>query len=281
MLVKLCKLIIAGLLVPALLGFTDFNFEPLDNIPKPYRQNLREYVLSQKNVPVYSFKIIKRYNHNTDNFTQGLLIDNGYLYEGTGLKGRSKLLKMDLDSIQLLKERNLGKKYFGEGIAIFSNQIYQLTLKSNVGFIYDKNSFRLKGSFRYPTQGWGLTSDSRTLIMSTGSASLFFCDPVTLEFVKRILVTDINGKVGYLNELEYINGYVYANIWLTDLIARISPETGKITGWIDLKGINPPLLKLKKSHVLNGIAYNKKNNTIIITGKCWPWLYEIELVPKY
>ena len=161
----------------------------------------------------------------------------------------------------------------------FVDSIYQLTYKSNVGFIYDKNSFKLKGGFHYPTQGWGLTTNGNELIMSDGSAALLFINPETLKQTRYIIVSDDKSEVGFLNELEYIEGEIYANIWKTDLIVRISPETGKVTGWIDLTGINPDPAKLKYPHVLNGIAYDKKKKRLLITGKCWPEIYEIELVP--
>lgn len=279
MLFKSCQALVLGLLIFGLAAFTVRDTAQGDSAPRPYRQNLRAHVLTQRDVPVYTYKIIATYPHDETSFTQGLLINDGYLYEGTGRYRRSKLLKIRLRTGEVLKQLHLAPRYFGEGIAIIDTRIFQLTWKSNIGFVYDKTSFERKGSFRYPTQGWGLTTDGKELIMSNGSASLTFFDPGTMEKTREITVRDHRGKVGYLNELEYIRGEIYANIWTTDLIARISPETGLITGWIDLTCINPAIMKLRRSGVLNGIAFNKETGALIITGKCWPRLYEIALVP--
>jgi glutamine cyclotransferase len=205
---------------------------------------------------------------------------DGYLFEGTGRYDQSKLLKIDLDTGKVIQQLALGPRYFGEGITIFQDHIFQLTYKSNLGFIYDKDSFDLKKAFHYPTQGWGMTTDGTELIMSDGSAALIFLDPKTLQQKRYITVSDDKSEVGFLNELEYVNGEVYANVWKKNLIARISPKTGKVTGWIDLTGINPDPAKLRYPYVLNGIAYDKKSGHLLITGKCWPELYEILLVPR-
>jgi len=232
-----------------------------------------------RKAPIYTYKIVKAYKHDVTSFTQGLLIDGDFLYEGTGLHNRSKLLKIDLNTGKILKEHTLDSRYFGEGITILGDEIFQLTLDSKIGFVYDKNSFEVKRRFHYPTQGWGLTTDGKDLIMSNGSATILFLDPATLEQKRHIIVSDGDWQVDRLNELEYIDGEIYANVWETDFIAIISPVTGRVKGWIDLTGINPDSLKINDSYVLNGIAYDKKAKRLFITGKCWSKIYEIVLAP--
>ena len=268
-----------GLLIWGFLGIQNADAKQDGNISGALEQVSREEILSQKKIPVFTYRIQKTYPHNITSYTEGLLMDNGYLFEGTGRYGKSDLFKSNLETGQVFKQRALDPLYFGEGVTIFKDLIFQLTYKSNTGFIYDKESFALKGTFRYPTQGWGLTTDGNELIMSNGSAALVFLDPETFNQKRYIVVSDNKGQVGFLNELEFVNGEVYANVWQTNLIARINPKTGKVTGWIDLTGINPDPEKLKYPDVLNGIAYNPKTKRLIVTGKCWPNLFEIELVP--
>ncbi|MFH1453019.1 MAG: glutaminyl-peptide cyclotransferase [Armatimonadota bacterium] len=237
-----------------------------------------EDIYKQRDVPVYKYKVIKQYNHNESYFTEGFVFDKGILYESTGLWNKSKLVKYNIITGKVIKESKLRPKYFGEGITVIGDDIFQITYRSNTGFVYDKNTFKLKKTFSYPSEGWGLTTDGKSLIMSNGSSSLIFLDPVTFKVKKYVKVLDKTGQVGNLNELEYIKGNIYANIWHTDLIAIISPDTGAVTGWIDLTGINPDKDKTDDSFVLNGIAYNHKTGHILITGKCWPKIYEIELI---
>lgn len=273
------ELTIVCLLILGLSGCQSTYIKQYNEAPKVWRQVSREEILSQNTIPVFSYKIIKTYPHNVTSYTEGLLMHDGYLYQGTGRYDQSKLLKIDLKTGKVLQQHELGPRYFGEGITIFQDHIFQLTYKSNVGFIYDKDSLNLKKAFHYMTQGWGLTTDGNELIMSDGSAALIFLDPKTLQQKRYIIVSDDKGEVGFLNELEYINGEVFANVWKTNLIARISPKTGKVTGWIDLTGINPDPVKLKYPYVLNGIVYDKKSGKLLIAGKCWPELFEIVLVP--
>jgi glutamine cyclotransferase len=203
---------------------------------------------------------------------------DGVLYEGTGLNGRSSLRRVDLESGKVLQRRDLAREYFGEGIAVFGKRIIQLTWQSRVGFVYDRESFALQRQFSYRTEGWGLTHDGKSLIMSDGTATLRWLDPETFAETRSVVVRDQNGPVVRLNELEYIRGEIYANIWQTDRIARIDPQTGRVTGWIDLRG----LLSLEDrqssdADVLNGIAYDAANDRLFVTGKLWPKLFEIEL----
>ncbi len=279
MLQKTFELTIVGLLILGLCGCQNANIEQYKEAPKVRGQVSREEILSQNTIPVFTYKIVKTYPHNVTSYTEGLLMHDGYLFEGTGLYGQSKLLKMDLKTGKVMQQHELDPRYFGEGITILQDHIFQLTYKSNVGFIYDKDSFNLKKTFHYPTQGWGMTTNGDELIMSDGSATLIFLDPKTLQKKRYITVSDDKSEVGFLNELEYVNGEIFANVWKKNLIARISPKTGKVTGWIDLTGINPDPEKLKYPYALNGIAYDKKSGRLLITGKCWPELYEILLVP--
>jgi len=228
-------------------------------------------------VPVYRYKIVNSYPHDPEAFTQGLVYEDGFLYEGTGLHGRSSLRKVQLETGRILKNHNLPNQYFGEGLTIYGDNITQLTWRSNLGFVYHKENFALIKKFNYPTEGWGITHDEKNLIMSDGSDTLYFLDPETYKETNRINVTHGDRPVTRLNELEYINGEIFANIWLTDIIARISPETGKVLGWIDLRGLSGDFGTRDSNQILNGIAYDDKNDRLFVTGKFWPKIYEIKL----
>jgi glutamine cyclotransferase len=223
----------------------------------------------------YTYEVIKVYPHDPNAFTQGLVMEEGVLYEGTGLYGSSTLRRVDLETGNVLETRVLSEGYFGEGITIFGNKIIQLTWKANKAFVYDKSSFDLIEEFSYPTEGWGITTDGTYLIMSDGSANLYFLDPETFETIRKVEVWD-NQPVTRLNELEYIEGRVYANIWLTDKIAIIDPDSGLVTGWIDLKGIYATE-NSNSNDVLNGIAYDEQYNRLFVTGKRWTKLFQIEM----
>jgi len=229
-------------------------------------------------VPIYTCRIVKTYHHDRAAFTQGLVFDGGYLYEGTGLEGRSSLRKVELETGTVLKKRTLGPQFFGEGLTIFGNRIIQLTYRSWVGFVYDKNSFNLLKTFYYSTEGWGITHNNKWLIMSDGTSKLHFLDPDTFREIKTIIVHDHRGAIMGLNELEFVRGEIFANIWQEDRIARIDPGTGQITGWIELKGLLDPSDSTRNTDVLNGIAYDSANHRLFVTGKLWPKLFEIELI---
>jgi len=229
-------------------------------------------------IPVYRYKIVNAYPHDQNAFTQGLAFENGFLYEGTGLRGRSTLRRVELETGDILQIRKLPVQFFGEGVTIYENKIIQLTLRSNLGFVYDKDSFELLQAFNYPTNGWGITHDGERLIMSDGTSILHFLDPEILEEIGRIEVFDSDGPVTRLNELEYVQGEIYANVWQTDRIARIDLQTGQVIGWIELKGLLSPEDRRKPVNVLNGIAYDEKNDRLFVTGKLWPILFEIELM---
>ena len=228
--------------------------------------------------PVYGYRVLAVYPHDAGAFTQGLVYYQGNFYEGTGLRSHSSLRKVDLETGAVLQIRNLPQRYFGEGVTLFDDRIYQLTWQSHVGFVYDRASFNLLATFQYPTEGWGLTHNGRELIMSDGTPALHFLDPITLQELRRVMVWDEHGPVQRLNELEYIDGEVYANIWQTDRIARIDPKTGRVRAWIDLSGLLPPEDR-PGANVLNGIAWDAAGGRLFVTGKLWPKLFQIELTP--
>ena len=228
--------------------------------------------------PVVGYRVVNTYPHDPRAFTQGLVFADGILYEGTGLRGQSSLRKVDLQTGNILRVRQLAAHFFGEGITIYGNRVIQLTWRAKVGFVYNIQTFQLLDTFTYPTEGWGITHDGKSLIMSDGTSTLYFLDPQTFQRVRRLEVHTRDGPVSRLNELEYVRGEIYANVWKTDRIARISPETGEVVGWIDLEGLLRPEDRHRRIDVLNGIAYDVKNDRLFVTGKLWPKLFEIELV---
>jgi len=228
--------------------------------------------------PVYSYRVVAVFPHDARAFTQGLVYDGGDFYEGTGLRGRSSLRKVDLETGEVMQYLALDDQYFGEGVTLFADKLYQLTWQSHIGFIYDKASFQPLATFSYPTEGWGLTHDGQVLIMSDGTPTLHFLDPDTLQELRQVSVHDEHGPVRRLNELEYIDGEVYANIWQTNRIARIDPQTGQVRAWIDLTGLLTPE-EQAAANVLNGIAWDEAGQRLFVTGKLWPKLFQIELTP--
>lgn len=230
--------------------------------------------------PIYGYRIINTYPHSTDSFTQGLVFDEGRLYEGTGLNGQSAVKIVDLETGKTIKSHDIADKYFGEGITAVGNKIVQLTWRAGKGFVYDKKSLKLLKTFKYNTQGWGITYDGKYIVMSDGSDMLYFMDPRTFKIKGTLDVYNENGKVGKLNELEYIDGEIYANIWGTEKIARINPKTGQVTAWIDLSGLLSKEDKQNRVDVLNGIAYDAENKRLFVTGKLWPKIFEIEVIEK-
>ena len=240
-----------------------------------------KHTKSPQPVPVYTYMILNTYTHDRDALTQGLVLENGVLYEGTGLYGKSSLRKVDLETGKVLQVHRLPSAYFGEGITIFGDTIIQLTWQSKRGFVYDKNSFEVLREFTYKTEGWGITNDGKRLIMSDGTSTLYFLDADTFIVIGQVQVYDSNVPVANLNELEYIRGQVYANVWHTDSIAIIDPDSGRVTGWIDLSGLLPPQTDGMPVDVLNGIAYDTEAGRLFVTGKLWPSLFEIELVTAF
>ena len=231
-------------------------------------------------VPVYTYKIINTYPHDPNAYIQGLVIEDGQFYEGTGRYLQSTLRKVEVETGEALQTANLPPEMWGEGITIFEDKIIQLTWHAGIGFVYDRESFELLQMFSYPTQGWGITHDGQRLIMSDGTANLYFRDPDTFAEIGRVEVLNNGQPVTNLNELEYINGEIFANVWHTDRIARIDPDTGRVVGWIDLTGLQSPEDRSQDPEgVLNGIAYDPEHDRLFVTGKYWPKIYEIELIP--
>ncbi|MDR0372442.1 MAG: glutaminyl-peptide cyclotransferase [Nitrososphaerota archaeon] len=225
----------------------------------------------------YTYIVVKTYPHDTAAFTQGLIYDNGFLFESTGGFGVSSLRRVDLETGTVLQQYNL-PNYFCEGLTLVGDTLIQLTWQSQIGFVYDKETFTLIGNFSYPTEGWGLTFDGNRLIMSDGSSKLLFLDPLTYQKTGEVNVLDGDKPITNINELEYINGDIYANIWMSQKIAIINPQTGQVKGWLDLTGINPQPITNPDS-VLNGIAYDQETGRLFVTGKNWSYLYQIEIKP--
>ncbi len=237
-------------------------------------------LLSDIEPDFYTFKIINKWKHNNKSYTQGLEFFDGFLYEGTGNYGESMLYKIDIDKNEIVQSLNLPKEVFGEGITIINGKIYQLTWRSNTGYAYDKNTLNKLYEFNYPTEGWGLTNNGKELIMSDGSENIYFLDTEFIQETHKLQVYDNNGPKKNLNELEYIDGLIYANVYGTEEIVVFESETGKVVKRIDLTGIlNKNDIKAPID-VLNGIAWDSIKKRLIVTGKWWPYFYEIELVKK-
>ena len=227
----------------------------------------------------YTYKIVNTYPHDRNAFTQGLVYEDGVLYEGTGRNGYSELRKVELETGNVLQKYELSEEFFGEGITIYEDKIIQLTYLSNVGFVYKKDTFELLREFNYLTPGWGITSDGEHLIMSDGTQKLYFLDTKTFQQIRHIEVYDKGVSVWGLNELEYVKGQIFANVWPTERIARISPKTGRVISWIDMRGLLTKQDYAMTVDVLNGIAYDKEKDRLFVTGKLWPILFEIKLIP--
>jgi len=229
-------------------------------------------------IPTYSYKIKNSWPHDRRAYTQGLIFLDGILWESTGQYGSSSLRKVELKTGRVLKQISVPKKYFAEGITVFDNKVFQLTWQEQKGFIYDPATFQKQGEFTYTGEGWGLTHDGESLIMSDGTNQIRFLDPATLQTKRRISVFDAGEPIEQLNELEYINGEIFANIYQMDRIVRIDPKSGKILGWIDLTGLLKTKERTGEEDVLNGIAYDEAGKRLFVTGKMWPKVFEIEIV---
>jgi glutamine cyclotransferase len=233
--------------------------------------------------PVFAadtYKIIHTYPHDQHAYTQGLIYLDGHLYESTGLKGQSSLRMEDLETGSILQFKDVPSQYFAEGLAPWGSTLIQLTWQHHIAFVYDRASFRLLRTFPYEGEGWGLTEDGKKLILSDGTATLRFLDPATFRVLRRVTVKDHGAPVTQLNELEFIHGEIYANIWHSDRIARISPMNGKVLGFIDLTGLLPANERTDPEAVLNGIAYDPAHDRLFVTGKLWPSLFEIKVIPE-
>lgn len=232
---------------------------------------------AQTAVTKYQYRITAQYPHDKTLFTQGLLFHEGILYESAGLYGQSKLITRTLHSTQAIQTSPTSPSLFAEGISIFNNKLYQLTWKAKTGFLYNPATLQAEKTFTYQGEGWGLTSNHQHLIMSNGSDTITFRDPDSFEIIKTLKVTHNNQPITHLNELEWVNGLIAANIWLKPIIIFIHPDTGMVVGTLNLKKLQPwP----QQKNVLNGIAYNPENHRVYVTGKYWKTLYELELTPK-
>jgi glutamine cyclotransferase len=242
---------------------------PGEIVPVSITPNLQDY------------RVVASYPHDHEAWTQGLFWHNGSLYEGTGQEGKSAIREVNLTTGGIKRETRMGDEYFGEGIALVGNRIYQLTWQNKKGFIYDLNTFKQVGEFSYQHEGWGLTYNGTHLILSDGTATLRFLNPSTMAVVKTLVVRNNGSPVDSLNELEMVKGELWANIWTQDSIARIDPNTGTVNGWVVLKGLLPESERNRYGYidVLNGIAYDPEGDRLFVTGKLWPRLYEIKLVP--
>ncbi len=234
--------------------------------------------LKPRPVPLFKVRIVKKYPHDPEAFTQGLVFANGFLYESTGLLGKSSLRQVELETGRIVKKYELPSQYFGEGLALWGGSFIQLTWKSEKGFVYNAKSFSVEREFSYRGEGWGLTHDGTSLIMSNGTEELVFLDPATLVRQRSLRVLDMGRPVRLLNDLEYIKGEIFANIWQKDWVARISPKTGEVTGWVDMSDLRKQLPPGSSAEALNGIAFDAQKDRIFVTGKLWPLLFEIKIV---
>lgn len=237
------------------------------------------FCLAQGGGPAqYGFRIVATYPHDPEAFTQGLVFHGGFLYESTGLYGASSVRKVDLRSGRVLKVWNLPKNRFGEGLTIVGNRLIQLTWRSRTGYLYDLESLEPAGQFHYQTEGWGLAYDGKRLLMSDGSDAIYLMDPETFALTGKLEVHDQGQPVFRLNELEYVDGFLYANVWMSTRIAKIDPQSGRVAGWIELAGLAPPAAS--DADVLNGIAYVRGSGKFLVTGKLWSRVFMIEMIRK-
>ena len=236
---------------------------------------------AQSGIPIYGYKVVHTYPHDTGAYTEGLFYLDGYLYESTGTEGESTIRKVELATGKVLRKADLAPPDYGEGIVAWKNRLIQLTWQSHHGYVYDLHSFKRIAAFNYPGEGWALTADDKHLYMSDGTPTLRVLDPDTLKQTGKIDVTALGRPLVNLNELEWVKGQIYANVWLTQNIVRIDPASGKVVGVINLSGLapDPQTLADPSNDVLNGIAYDAKHDRLFVTGKRWPLIYEITLTP--
>ena len=235
---------------------------------------------SRKHSPEYTFEVVAQYPHDLTAFTQGFTFYRGSFYEGTGRTGQSSLRQVDPKTGRVVRKVDLSPELFGEGITIVGNEVIQLTWLSHTGFVYDLRDFHELRTFKYPGEGWGLTTDGHDLFMSDGSAEIRVLDGSTYSEKRRIKVRDAGKPIDQLNELEWVEGEIFANVWHSDRIARISPRTGDVLGWIDLTGLLGAFYQRQAEAVLNGIAYDREGKRLFVTGKLWPKVFEIRVIPK-
>lgn len=236
-------------------------------------------LLAQTKASVYGYQVVNRFPHDRRAFTEGLFVLDGDFYESTGLEGTSWVRRVDIASGRVKQQYTVPPQYFGEGIVALGKQLFQLTYKTEVAFVYDLATFQLQKTYKYKGEGWSLTTDGKRLIMSDGTAQLRFLDPATFKELGRLAVTDAGRPVDQLNELEWIKGEIWANIWMTNRIARINPRTGRVNSWVDLSGILS-VMEAAGTDVMNGIAYDAKTDRVFVTGKYWPRVFEVKVGAK-
>jgi glutaminyl-peptide cyclotransferase len=234
---------------------------------------------SAKHPREYTFEVVHRFPHDPKAFTQGFVYHGGYFYEGTGIEGQSSLRQVRIETGEVIRKVDLSPELFGEGITLFGDEIFQITWESHVGFVYKLSDFSRLRTFSYPGEGWGITTDGHALFMSDGTPEIRVLEPATFAEKRRIKVHDGETPVKDLNELEFVEGEIYANVWHSNRIARISPQTGEVVGWIDLTGLMGPFYRLEPDAVLNGIAYDPEGKRLFVTGKLWPAVFEIRVIP--
>jgi glutamine cyclotransferase len=229
--------------------------------------------------PAMGYAVVAEYPHSTSSFTEGFFYLDGLFYEGTGMPSHSQLLAIQPETGKVVRSFDLPSQYFGEGIVDWGDKIYEWTWTSHIGFIYDRATFKPVGHFEYAGEGWGMTHTSTELVTSDGTATLRFRNPATFEETRNIIVRDGETPISQLNELEWVHGSIYANLWHSDLIARIDPADGHVLAWIDLSGLLPATERTNPEAVLNGIAYDAEHDRLFVTGKLWPKVFEIKVVP--
>lgn len=228
--------------------------------------------------PVYGYDVVACYPHDPKAFTQGLLFSDGMLLESTGLNGESSLRRVRLETGAVVQRVSVARRYFAEGLAALGGELFQLTWETGVAFVYDKGTFERRRTLRYDGEGWGLATDGTSLYMSDGSSTLRVLDPTTFQVTRTVHVLDGATPVTRLNELEWVDGRLFANVWLTDRVAIINPVSGAVEAWLDLTGLGPPRDAITNA-VLNGIAYDQNTRRLFVTGKLWPTMYEIRVRP--
>jgi glutamine cyclotransferase len=256
---------------------TQTNSLPIDAAPPRTPANGNA---SRAGTPVYGYEVVNTYPHDAQAFTQGLVFDAGALVESTGLEGHSTLRRVELQTGKVVQKVDVPTFYFAEGLTLFGGKLYQLTWKAEKGFVYDPQTFKKTGEFTYEGEGWGLTHDADSLILSDGSNRIRFIDPNTNQVRRTIDIRDDGKPVYELNELEYVKGEIYANVWHDNRVARIDPQTGRVNGWIDFSGLLKPGEVTDEEAVLNGIAYDETGDRLFVTGKLWPKLFEVRLRQK-
>jgi glutamine cyclotransferase len=238
----------------------------------------RQPLAGADTAPTWRHEVVRSFPHDTDAFTQGLLVRDGFFYESTGRKGRSSLRKVNLETGKVVQRLGVGNQYFAEGLAAWGTQLIQLTWETNIGFVYDRATFKTLRTFTYKGEGWGLADDGTRLVMSDGTPTLRFLNPETLAEIGSVRVLDGPTAVNQLNELEVVKGEIFANVWLTDRIAVIAPATGRVVAWLNLKGLMPA--QANSDAVLNGIAYDAARDRLFVTGKLWPRMFEIRVIRR-